>query len=212
MPHRQGDRADANTCPINVGERLRTIAAVPLIKNRDIQRKLPAAPNYESGVRSSNLPGRASHFNDLVVPALPRRRIRSSLGPWADFGRANSLHLGSATPFAANPTAREMTRGTGRSAPARDRSWNGACCPIGPYRHPGVADQNLGLRARTSFWSPLQDSHSSQRHRRPAGPSGEGSQADRRRRPPWTALRRVSVAAPPASGQNNDATLSRPMT
>ena len=96
--------------------------------------------------------------------------------PWADFGRANSLHLGSATPFAANPTAREMTRRTGSSAPARHRSWNGACCPIGPYRHPGVADQNLGLRARTSFWSPLQDSHSSQRHRRPAGPSGEGSQ------------------------------------
>ena len=143
-----------------MGERLRTIASVPLIEKREIRWKLPAAPNYESGVRSSNLFGRASHFNDLAVPALPRRRIRSSLGQTMGQILAAPIRCILVAQLV-SPTAREMTRGIGRSAPARDHSWNGACCLIHPNRHPGVADQNLGLRARTSFWSPLHDSHSS---------------------------------------------------
>ena len=43
MLHRQGDRADAQLLPDNVGERLRTVAAVPLIENREIRGKLPEA-------------------------------------------------------------------------------------------------------------------------------------------------------------------------
>jgi len=148
-----------NSCPINVGERLRTIAAVPLIKNRK-----SGGNCLDSRLRiwgaGSNLFGRASHFNDLAVPALPRRRIRSSLGQTMGQILAAPIRCILVAQLV-SPTAREMTRGIGRSAPARDRSWNGACCPIHPNRHPGVADQNLGLRARTSFWSPLRDSHSS---------------------------------------------------
>ena len=44
-------RATLARFPPPAGERLRTIAAVPLVKNREIGRKLPGAQTYESGGR-----------------------------------------------------------------------------------------------------------------------------------------------------------------
>ena len=147
-----------NSCPINVGERLRTIAAVPLIKNRDIQRNCLRlqTTNLGSGVRiSPGAPAISMTWSCLLCPD-------GEFVPALDHGQILAAPIRCIlVAQLVSPTAREMIRGIGRSAPARDHSWNGACCPIHPNRHPGVADQNLGLRARTSFWSPLRDSHSS---------------------------------------------------
>ena len=51
--NRRPTRLMLNSCSINMGGRLRTVAAVPVVKKREIRRKVPGAPDWAVCVAAS---------------------------------------------------------------------------------------------------------------------------------------------------------------
>ena len=85
-----------NSCPINVGERLRIVAPVPLIKKPEIQRKL--APDYESGGQEfESLRARQVNQWFKARPTRPRQ-LRVTTGV-----TANGIHASVEQPAATEP-------------------------------------------------------------------------------------------------------------